>query len=642
MATKYVIQVDVNAQGAITNADEVAKKLEQANTAAGSAAGGMNALRKELKAVESELAGLDPNSAKFAEISNRAGEIKDRMKDIKEAVGNQAGPAVEVFGNNLGKLKGDLANLDFEGATSAIRGMGSAVKGFSFKDLIGGIKNFGSALANVGKALLTNPIFLIAAAVAAAALAINAAFESIQAEQQKTIDLAYENANAEKEKLQALSDGENTLKLQGKSEKEILKLKIDQVNAAIQAQETAIETQKAVTQQQIEQAKRNKEIVSGILQFITIPLQALLFGVDQLTEKLNAAGIISDETFKSIGNLRDKFNDKVSSLLFDPDQMQKDADASIKEQEKTLKALQNQRDGFLLTQRANSEKALREQEDALLAIEKGSYKARLIELDRFYSDLRQKANGNKELLKKIAKQEADELAVLNGQKETNEKNTQEHIGAIQSIGIQSQGIVLSQGLQAREATIQQSNSNITQLTEEELAKQQARDAEIMQMRIDTVNNGLSTIANLSTLFAGKSEKSQRRAFEIQKKVQIAAALVDTYKSATAAYASQIIPGDPSSPVRGAIAAAAAITAGLVNVNNIRKQQFGGGGGSAAGGGSAPSAGGGGGSAPAFSVTNNTDVGERPAQQAIKTYVLASDVTNNQEATEKIESRTRIG
>jgi hypothetical protein len=593
MATKYVIQVDVNAQGAITNADEVAKKLEQANTAAGSAAGGMNALRKELKAVESELAGLDPNSAKFAEISNRAGEIKDRMKDIKEAVGNQAGPAVEVFGNNLGKLKGDLANLDFEGATSAIRGMGSAVKGFSFKDLIGGIKNFGSALASVGKALLTNPIFLIAAAVAAAALAINAAFESIQAEQQKTIDLAYENANAEKEKLQALSDGENTLKLQGKSEKEILKLKIDQANAAIQAQITAIETQKQVLKDQIETAKRNKEIASGIIQFITLPIQIILETVDQI------ASFLGKEL-----NLRDQLNDYLSSKVFDPEQIAKDGEASLKENEKTLKQMQNQRDGFILSQRDMQKKEREER----LAAEKAANEALLAEERRVYEE-RVKMLGDFQAIQQIGLGEAKK--------------------------IEDEKLVLKQGTLQREIQIQEE-----QAAREAEARQ--RDMELMQMRIDNVNNGLETIANLSTLFAGKSEKSQRRAFEIQKKVQIAAALVDTYKSATAAYASQIIPGDPSSPVRGAIAAAAAITAGLVNVNNIRKQQFGGGGGSAAGGGSAPSAGGGGGSAPAFSVTNNTDVGERPAQQAIKTYVLASDVTNNQEATEKIESRTRIG
>lgn len=649
---KYVLQLEVNASGAITNADQVAKKLETIDKVANTTTGGLAGLKKELRAVENELAGLDSGSERFAELSTQAGQLKDRMKDVREAVGNQAGPAVEVLSNNFQKLRGDLMNLDFEGASTALRGIGGSIKNISFKEIIGGIKNFGSALANVGKALLTNPIFLIAAAVAAAALAINSAFESIKAEQQKVVDLANANAQAERDKLTALQEGDATLKLQGKSEKEILKLKLEQIDAAIQAQEIAIETQKNVTKTQVEQAKRNKEIVSGILQFITIPIQALLFGVDQLTEKLNSIGVISDETFASLGNLRDKFNDKVSSLAFDPDEIQAEGDAALKEQEKTLQQLKNQRDSFRLNLR-NIEKQEAEQriaeakavEDAIMAIEKNSYNTRLIELQRFYDDLRKKAGNNKDVILKIDAAEKNERAVLDSQEQTRIANETEQITAIKSKGISDQGIVLSAGLMQQQATLVQANAQELQLTQEQIDYLNSLDERRKNQRIETTQAGLETIQNLTTLFAGKTKASQKRAFEIGKKVQIAAALIDTYKSATAAYASQILPGDPSSPVRGAIAAAAAVTAGLVQVNNIRKQTFDGGGGSAGGGGGSASAGAGAGSAgsaPAFSVTNNQNIGERPNQPAVKTYVLASEVTSNQEATEKIESRTRIG
>lgn len=649
---KYVIQLDVNASGAITNADQVAKKLETIDKVANTTTGGLAGLKKELRAVENELAGLDSGSERFAELSTQAGQLKDRMKDVREAVGNQAGPAVEVLSNNFQKLRGDLMNLDFEGASTALRGIGGSIKNISFKEIIGGIKNFGSALANVGKALLTNPIFLIAAAVAAAALAINSAFESIKAEQQKVVDLANANAQAERDKLTALQEGDATLKLQGKSEKEILKLKLEQIDAAIQAQEIAIETQKNVTKTQVEQAKRNKQIVSGILQFITIPIQALLFGVDQLTEKLNSIGVISDETFASLGNLRDKFNDKVSSLAFDPEEIQAEGDAALKEQEKTLQQLKNQRDGFRLNLR-NIEKqeaeariaAAKAVEDAIMAIEKNSYNTRLIELQRFYDDLRKKAGNNKDVLMKIDAAEKSERAVLDSQEKTRIANDTEEITAIKSKGISDQGIVLSSGLQLQQATLVEANAQELKLTQEQIDYLNSLDERRKNQRVETTQAGLETIQNLTTLFAGKTKASQKRAFEIGKKVQIAAALIDTYKSATAAYASQILPGDPSSPVRGAIAAAAAVTAGLVQVNNIRKQTFDGGSGSSGGGGGSASAGAGAGSAgsaPAFNITNNQNIGERPNQPAVKTYVLASEVTSNQEATEKIESRTRIG
>jgi hypothetical protein len=81
------------------------------------------------------------------------------------------------------------------------------------------------------------------------------------------------------------------------------------------------------------------------------------------------------------------------------------------------------------------------------------------------------------------------------------------------------------------------------------------------------------IGDVAKSFAGKSEASQKKAFNISKAANIAAAAMSTYQSANAAYASQIIPGDPTSPARGAIAAGIAVAAGLVNVAKIASTKF---------------------------------------------------------------------
>ena len=57
--------------------------------------------------------------------------------------------------------------------------------------------------------------------------------------------------------------------------------------------------------------------------------------------------------------------------------------------------------------------------------------------------------------------------------------------------------------------------------------------------------------------------------EEMKGINTAIAFADTYVAANKAYASQLIVGDPTSPVRAAFAAAVAITAGLVNVKKIQ-------------------------------------------------------------------------
>ena len=91
-------------------------------------------------------------------------------------------------------------------------------------------------------------------------------------------------------------------------------------------------------------------------------------------------------------------------------------------------------------------------------------------------------------------------------------------------------------------------------------------------KIDTVYNTLETISNLSQLFANESEKSQKKAFQIQKAARIAQTLMSTYESATQSYNSMA--GIPYvGPALGFAAAAAAVTAGLLNVKNIAAQQF---------------------------------------------------------------------
>jgi hypothetical protein len=81
------------------------------------------------------------------------------------------------------------------------------------------------------------------------------------------------------------------------------------------------------------------------------------------------------------------------------------------------------------------------------------------------------------------------------------------------------------------------------------------------------------IADLSAFFAGQSEEGQERAFKIQKALNIAKTLIETYSAAQSAYASQLTVPDPSAPIRAAVAAGVAIAAGLARVAAIRNTNF---------------------------------------------------------------------
>ena len=138
-----------------------------------------------------------------------------------------------------------------------------------------------------------------------------------------------------------------------------------------------------------------------------------------------------------------------------------------------------------------------------------------------------------------------------------------------------------------------------------------------------------------------------------KAAAIASTTIDTYLGAQKAYTSQLIPGDPTSPIRAAIAAGVAVAGGLANVAAIVKTKTPGTGGGG-GGGSTPTRP----SIPSFDPTasiataaGDTDidntVGPGEGSSAggngniIRAYVVAEEMTNQQEADAKINDLARL-
>jgi len=137
-----------------------------------------------------------------------------------------------------------------------------------------------------------------------------------------------------------------------------------------------------------------------------------------------------------------------------------------------------------------------------------------------------------------------------------------------------------------------------------------------------------------------------------KAAAIASTTIDTYLGAQKAYTSQLIPGDPTSPIRAAIAAGVAVAGGLANVAAIVKTKTPGTGGGG-GGGSTPTRP----SIPSFDPTasittaagdadiDNTVGPENATNQqgpgVIRAYVVAEEMTTQQEADAKINDLARL-
>ena len=177
---------------------------------------------------------------------------------------------------------------------------------------------------------------------------------------------------------------------------------------------------------------------------------------------------------------------------------------------------------------------------------------------------------------------------------------------------------------AKKALTEKTNVEIAKLDEDADKKKQ----ELLNSQLDAVKGGLTSIANIAELFAGKSKASQKRAFNIQKASNIASATIDTFVSAQSAYKSVI--GVPVvGPVLAPLASAGAIAMGLMNIKKIKESQFEGGAEP-----SASSGGGGGGGAvqaPQFNVVGNNGMNQlaQLQQKPVQAYVVSSEMTSAQ-------------
>lgn len=110
-------------------------------------------------------------------------------------------------------------------------------------------------------------------------------------------------------------------------------------------------------------------------------------------------------------------------------------------------------------------------------------------------------------------------------------------------------------------------------------KQQEKEKNLQtqQFYADVLSQSLTGLSQMMDGFGKSSEAQQKKRFEVTKAFNIAITLMDTYLAAQKAYASQM-QLTPDSPIRAAIAAGAAVIAGLGRVAAIKKQQFSGSGG----------------------------------------------------------------
>jgi hypothetical protein len=584
--------------------------LNQTADAAENTAKGFTSAKAELRALQQQLLSMDQSSEEFKKASERAAELKDNIGDLSAEISANAGNAFEGLSNNVGLFGSRLMDLDLKGAGQALGGMAVAVRKIDFKTLKDEIGGLIQGLGKLAKAVLANPYLMLAAAVALIVAnfdtiikqfpAIEKGLTGINEQERELLELQTKRAEQAKKNYDNISATENTLRLQGKTEKEIRDMKIAAIQAAIQEAKVRLETQRGQEKAQIETAQRNREILEGFIKWINAPLYLLLSTVDKI------AGWVGQTT-----NLAEGLTTLAADLLIDPKQQQEDLQKSFEEQENTIRDMENSLAGFRLEQqKADKEAAEKARKEA----EEAQKKADEAELER-RKKLNEELNAEDE---KMASIDYDDLKAREKKK-----------------------------ADAKLLAEMQSHANLTALksehTKEELAELQKAEEAKAQLRVDAMKTSLSIISDLAEAFAGDSERQQRKAFQIQKGVSIATATIDTYLAAQGAYRSQMAISTPDAPVRAAVAAGIAIAQGLARVAVISKQQFNGSGGTSganSSSGNVPQASGTTAPSPAnFAFLQNQPNQQQPPLQA---YVVSGQVSSNLEAQQLIQNQSRLG
>ena len=254
------------------------------------------------------------------------------------------------------------------------------------------------------------------------------------------------------------------------------------------------------------------------------------------------------------------------------------------------------------------------------------------QLRLLYLEKEKLAHGNKELLKQL------------------DASYQADVKALQQKQAEDDAVIESKGIEIKKQSLQiifdETKNNYQKLIDEDKKRREqeiANEQASQEARIQISQSVLGSLMALNDAFAGSSEADRKRAFNRNKALGIAQATIQTYQSATAAYASQLTIPSPDAPIRAGIAAGAAITAGLAQIAVISRTKYNGGSTTPSGGGGGMGAlgsgGGGSTSAPALDLSflNNKKTGAQP----IQSYVLATNVTSAQDAQQKILDQSKL-
>ena len=622
----------------------MAKTTIEIDVNTGNSAKSLSDLRNEFKDIQKQLSGLTPGTEEYINALKRLGAVKDDIGDLKDEINAFAGAdkkigavtnvigglasgfqaaqgAAALFGSDNEALNETMVKLQATMAiTQGIQGL--AGMGDSLKAVGNLLKSttLGTQVATVAQriynaVMAANPIGLLIAGLTALvgviALVVNAMGDEDEAQKdviknrEKELELMQE---ADKAFAKEADFRKNLAAAQGKSAQELAAINEELSKQRIKQIDNEIQTARKLILERLARAKNaDQEERDNLYKANSDTLKLMK---DLANERLDIQNNLKIQSAKLETDANNESKNKAK------EKTQNDKDAAKKKVDNDI---------------ANAEKWRQEQ-------------AKFIQYE---IDALNNKFGEEEQI--IAEQQlATKIALGTA--------TPEEIDAWNAMRLQKQKTYNDEvdAELKRLKGIQDKNREAEEAAEKKALEIKKRNNEFA---VKATLESLQVIQSLTDAFAGKSIESQKKAFNVKKAASLAQTTIETYLAAQSAFASQIIPGDPTSPVRGAIAAGLAIASGLARVAVIAKTKFEGGGGGASGGGGGGnlgtfSQGGGGGQPPQGLTAQNTVTqlnpdgtvagqGNREAAP-MKAYVVESESRAVTERVNKLSNNSKIG
>jgi hypothetical protein len=582
-------------------------------------------IKKELKDAQRDAVAI---GAAFGELSPQAMQAAKRVAELRDAVADtneriklfDPGAKFQVFSNVLNTAAGGFAALtgaaalfgaeseDLQKTLVKVQSALALSQGLSViadagKDFqrLGAIAKDALAGIRTGLAATGIGLFVVALGTIVAYWEdIKELVSGVSSEQEKLNDATDANLKAQEEKLETIDSQDNVLKLQGKTEKEILQIKIKQTEEVIAATKQQIENAKITKDLQVKAAERNQKLLKGAIDFFTFPIRTLfVFATDTINSIIgvlnNIPGINID--FKINGReITEAGNTMVAKWMFDPEAVAAEGDAAIAEAEKKLLELDNKRAGFLLSGQAGATGTTKKEAE------------------------------NKEL--------KDREAFLEAQRKMNRESKENEIEEFKEYDkqFQDEKNASAKADREREKEAEQradtafQNWKAQQEEADAISKERARQEVAAYQNIGNALSALGDLVGKQTA-AGKA-------------LAIAQAVINTWLGVTQVLANKTLLPEPLGTINKVASIAGIVAAGIGAVRNIAKTNVpggGGGGGASVGAIPAPSI-----PQPQRTTTQLDQTSLNSIGNAVsRSFVVESDVSGSQERIRRLNRAARL-